>query len=82
MQTDDTPEASSSTAPSTPGTARYSELKALVASMEADFNKFYNDGNKAAGTRVRGAMQELKNFAQAVRVEVQNLKNEKDPKAS
>ena len=77
MQTDDTNETSSGTAPSTPGTARYSELKALVASMEADFTKFYNDGNKAAGTRVRGAMQELKNFAQAVRVEVQAMKNEK-----
>ncbi|MBK9032969.1 MAG: histone H1 [Myxococcales bacterium] len=37
--------------------------------MEADFIKFYNDGNKAAGTRVRGAMQDLKNFAQQVRTE-------------
>lgn len=64
-----------SAAPTTPGTARYSELKALVAAMEADFNKFYADGNKAAGTRVRGAMQELKNFAQAVRTEVQSIKN-------
>ena len=45
--------------------------------MEADFTKFYADGNKAAGTRVRGAMQELKNFAQAVRTEVQTIKNEK-----
>ncbi|MBP8811313.1 MAG: hypothetical protein KBG48_07720 [Kofleriaceae bacterium] len=63
-------------APKTPGTARYGELKALVASMEADFNKFFNDGNKAAGTRVRAAMQQLKAFAQAVRTEVQNVKNE------
>lgn len=65
----------SSAAPSTPGTARYAELKALVAAMEADFTKFYSDGNKAAGTRVRGAMQELKNFAQQVRTEVQSIKN-------
>lgn len=79
MQTDDNTEQSSSsgTAPTTPGTARYGELKALVAAMEADFNKFFSDGNKAAGTRVRGAMQELKNFAQAVRTEVQSKKNEK-----
>jgi hypothetical protein len=77
MQTDDTTETTSaSTAPSTPGTQRYAELKAMVAAMEADFTKFYNEGNKAAGTRVRGAMQELKNFAQQVRTEVQAIKNE------
>jgi hypothetical protein len=76
MQTDDTTETTSGTGPSTPGTQRYAELKALVAAMEADFHKFYNEGNKAAGTRVRGAMQELKNFAQTVRTEVQAIKNE------
>jgi hypothetical protein len=56
--------------------ARYAELQALVAAMAADFEKFYKDGNKAAGTRVRNAMQELKTFAQAVRTEVQAIKNE------
>jgi hypothetical protein len=55
--------------------ARYTELQALVAGMAADFQKFYVDGNKAAGTRVRLAMQELKTFAQAVRNEVQSIKN-------
>lgn len=54
---------------------RFTELKALVAKMEADFEKFYKDNNKAAGTRVRNAMQELKTFAQAVRTEVQSIKN-------
>ena len=56
--------------------ARYAELQALVASMQADFEKFYNGGNKAAGTRVRNAMQELKAFAQLVRNEVSTIKNE------
>jgi hypothetical protein len=56
--------------------ARYTELQALVAGMAADFQKFYQDGNKAAGTRVRLAMQELKTFAQTVRNEVQAIKNE------
>jgi phage shock protein A len=54
---------------------RFTELKTLVAKMEADFEKFYKDGNKAAGTRVRNSMQELKTFAQAVRTEVQAIKN-------
>jgi gamma-glutamyl:cysteine ligase YbdK (ATP-grasp superfamily) len=56
--------------------ARFAELQALVAGMEADFQKFYNAGNKAAGTRVRNAMQELKAFAQTVRNEVSSIKNE------
>ena len=54
---------------------RFAELQQLVAGMEADFQKFYQDGNKAAGTRVRNAMQELKAFAQTVRNEVTEIKN-------
>jgi hypothetical protein len=54
---------------------RYNELMQLVAGMKGDFEKFYNDGNKAAGTRVRNSMQELKTFAQTVRNEVTELKN-------
>jgi hypothetical protein len=50
--------------------ARYAELLRLVTSMEQDFRKFFDQGNKAAGTRVRQAMQELKSFAQNVRTEV------------
>jgi len=59
----------------TSNAARYNELVQLVANMKADFEKFYNDNNKAAGTRVRGAMQELKAFAQTVRNEVTEIKN-------
>ena len=54
---------------------RYEELQRMVAGMASDFEKFYRDGNKAAGTRVRNAMQELKAFAQTVRNEVTSLKN-------
>ena len=53
---------------------RYEELKNLVASLEGDFSKFYEKGNAAAGTRVRKGMQELKNLAQEIRVEIQKLK--------
>jgi hypothetical protein len=59
----------------TSASGRYAELQALVASMAADFQKFYEDGNKAAGTRVRSAMQNLKQFAQTVRNEVSEIKN-------
>ena len=54
---------------------RHEELEAKVASLKEDFKKFYEDGNKAAGTRIRKGMLDLKNYAQEVRVEVQEIKN-------
>ena len=57
---------------------RYEELKALVESLEADFKKFYESGNKAAGTRVRKGMLDLKNLAQDIRVDVQETKNKEE----
>ena len=60
----------------TPPTGRFAELQQLVAAMASDFEKFYKDGNKAAGTRVRNSMQELKQFAQNVREEVLTLRNQ------
>jgi predicted transcriptional regulator len=43
-------------------------------SIEVDAEKFV-EGNNSAGTRLRKAMQNIKNIAQQVRVEVQNQKN-------
>ncbi|MCZ6900659.1 MAG: histone H1 [Bacteroidetes bacterium] len=54
---------------------RFDELKSLVESLEGDFQKFYDKGNQAAGTRVRKGMQQLKNISQTIRVEVQDIKN-------
>lgn len=54
----------------------YNDLLQMVQSMEDDFSKFYDKSNKAAGTRVRKSMQELKDKAQQIRLEVQNMKNE------
>jgi len=74
METNETtPETTTDTAAAAP--ARYTELQQLVAGMAADFDKFYNQNNKAAGTRVRNAMQELKTFAQTIRNEVSSIKN-------
>ncbi len=55
--------------------ARFEDLKSFVAGLEKDFQQFYDKGNKAAGTRVRKAMQDLKNMAQEIRSEVQDKKN-------
>jgi len=54
----------------------YNKLKGLVASMEADADKFFNGGNSAAGTRVRKGLQEIKTLAQEIRNEVTAKKNE------
>jgi len=55
---------------------KFGALKDLVTSLEDDFNKFYDKNNNAAGTRVRKGMQELKNMAQDIRKEVQDMKNQ------
>ena len=47
----------------------YEQLKGLVGSLEDDIRKAAG-GNKAAGTRVRKMMQDVKNCAQALRVKV------------
>ena len=54
---------------------RYEELIELLTSAKDDFEKFYDEDNKAAGTRVRKSMQDLKQLAQEIRLEVQNKKN-------
>lgn len=47
----------------------YEQLKNLVASIEDDVRKAAG-GNKAAGTRVRKSMQDVKNAAQELRKQV------------
>jgi hypothetical protein len=53
----------------------FQKLKDLVASAEVDAVAFHERGNKAAGTRLRKAYQEIKVLAQAGRAEVTELKN-------
>ena len=54
--------------------SKFSELKNFVDELEKDFQQFYEKGNKAAGTRIRKAMQDLKKHAQDIRVEIQGMK--------
>lgn len=51
----------------------YEELKALVSEIETDINKA-EGGNKAAGTRVRKQMQQIKQAAQNVRARVLEIR--------
>lgn len=52
----------------------YEDLKNLIAAIEHDVQKFGN-GNHAAGTRVRKGLQDIKNAAQAMRIHIQETKN-------
>jgi hypothetical protein len=53
----------------------FQKLKEVIAAAEADATSFYNKGNKAAGTRLRNAMQSLKVLATDIRKEVTEKKN-------
>lgn len=54
---------------------KFTELKELIASAEKDASAFYEKGNKAAGTRLRGVLQKSKALAQDIRNEVTAKKN-------
>jgi uncharacterized membrane-anchored protein YhcB (DUF1043 family) len=54
--------------------SRFNEIVELVQTFEKDFIKFYEKGNKSAGTRVRKSMNDLKRKAQEIRKEVQEIK--------
>lgn len=52
----------------------YEQLKRLVADAEEDIRKA-EGGNKAAGTRARQTMQEIKKIAQDVRQKILELRD-------
>jgi hypothetical protein len=54
---------------------KFTELRELVGLVSHDIEKFYSKGNKAAGVRIRKAMQDIKALAQELRLHVQNTKN-------
>ena len=55
-------------------TRLYNKMCLTIEKCIEDVDKF-EDGNKSAGTRIRKNMQEVKNLAQQIRVEVQEMKN-------
>ncbi len=55
--------------------SKFQEIKTIIDGMEADFEKFYESKNKAAGTRIRKGLMDLKNLAQDIRKDVQDIKN-------
>lgn len=54
---------------------KFKALQELVAATEKDAGAFYEKGNKAAGTRLRNALQRLKVAATDIRKDVTEKKN-------
>ncbi len=55
--------------------SRIEEVQNLMTELSEDMEKFYDKGNKAAGTRARKQLQNLKKLAQEIRLEIQDIKN-------
>ena len=49
---------------------KYKQLIEALESTKQDAEKFFEKGNKSAGTRLRKGMQDVKTLAQEVRVSV------------
>ena len=54
----------------------YEQMKGILEEIQPDVEKFYDKGNKTAGTRIRKAMQTLKALAQDQRNEVTQINNQ------
>lgn len=55
---------------------KFTALKELIVGTEADAAAFFEKGNKAAGTRLRNALQQVKVAATDIRKAVTDKKNE------
>jgi hypothetical protein len=55
---------------------KYQELRSLILAAGEEADKFYNKGNKAAGTRLRKAMLDAKAGAQEIRLDVVKAKKD------
>ncbi len=53
---------------------RYEDLMQAVRDLQTDFEKFFEKGQAAAGTRVRKGLSDLRKLAQEVRKEIQDVK--------
>lgn len=54
--------------------SKYEDLIQAVQNLHTDFEKFYEKGQAAAGTRLRKGLSELRKLAQDVRKDVQDVK--------
>lgn len=56
--------------------SKYAELISQVEETKTDADKFFEKGNKSAGTRLRKALQNIKKLSQEIRKEISEKKKE------
>ena len=56
----------------------YHELKTMIETLEDDVTKVYTKNNKAAAVRVRKTLQEVKDVAQKLRIEINETRKQWD----
>ena len=56
---------------------KLTQLATMITSLQEDAVKFYEKGNSAAGTRLRKGLQEIRKFAQEVRLDISERKKSK-----
>ena len=54
---------------------KFAQLKAIIATVETDMQKFIEKGNKSAGTRIRKNLQDIRSVASDLRKEILAIKN-------
>ncbi|HVO74076.1 MAG TPA: hypothetical protein VMT35_08640 [Ignavibacteriaceae bacterium] len=54
--------------------SKFDDLGQAVKNLEGDFQKFYEKGQAAAGTRLRKGLSDLRKLAQEVRKDIQEVK--------
>jgi hypothetical protein len=61
---------------------KYEDLVQAVKNLETDFQKFYDKGQAAAGTRLRKGLSDLRKLAQDVRKDIQEVKSSRKTEKS
>jgi hypothetical protein len=57
-------------------TEKSMEMESLVENFKSEYEKFSEKGNKAAGTRARKHLQEIRNLAKELRDQISREKKE------
>jgi hypothetical protein len=52
----------------------FAKIKEIVASIDEDIEKFYDNGNKSAGIRARVGLQDIKKIAQKIRLDISEVR--------
>ena len=58
--------------------SRIAEMQNLLDNLKLEYEKFELKGNQVAGTRARKLLQDIKTLSQDVRVQIQEIKRQKD----